>query len=126
MNQVDYLNGDNYPAGFSSLVKDKKISFSLFQKAIKLNSDLRKQINDIVDLGLCDYAFQINSEIIRSAKEKAEAQTTELMMKFLKGMDNYQLMKQVIHRNRIIRTLAQKDNLEQDEMLSRVKHLKAV
>jgi hypothetical protein len=126
MNQIDYFKGDNFPAGVCSLVKDRRISFSLFQKAIKLNTDLRKQIKDIVDLGLCDYAFQVNSEIIQTAKERAEAQTTELMMKFLKGMGNYQLMKRVIHRNRIIKALAQKDNMEHDELISRVKRLKAV
>ncbi|NVO21266.1 MAG: hypothetical protein HXX13_16310 [Bacteroidetes bacterium] len=126
MNQIDYLKGDNHPAGVFSLVEDRKISFTLFQKAIQLNADLRKQIKDIVDLGLCDYAFQVNSRIIQAAKDNAEAQSTELMMKFLKGMGNYQLMKRLIHRNRIIRLLAQKDNMEQDALISRVKHLKAV
>ena len=126
MNQIDYFNGDNFPAGVCSLVTDRGISFSLFQKAIKLNTDLRKQIKDIVDLGLCDYAFQVNSEIIRTARDRAEAQTTDLMMKFLNGMSNYQLMKRVIHRNRIIRLLAQKDIMEHDELLSRVKHMKVV
>ena len=126
MNQVDYFTEDNLPAGLCSIVKGRKISYSLFQKAIKVNSDLRRQIKDIVDLGLCDYAFRVNSEIIQFAKERAEAQTTELMMKFLNGMGNYQLMKKVIHRNRIIRLLAQKDSMEQDELLSRVKHLKVV
>jgi hypothetical protein len=126
MNQIDYLKGDNQPAGVFSLVEDRKISFTLFQKAIQLNADLRKQIKDIVDLGLCDYAFQVNSRIIQAAKANAEAQSTELMMKFLKGMGNYQLMKRLIHRNRIIRLLAQKDNMEQEALISRVKHLKAV
>jgi hypothetical protein len=126
MTQVDYLNGDNYPEDVYSIVKEKRISFSLFQKAIKLNTDLRRQIRDIVDLGLCDYAFQVNSEIIRAAKERAENQTTEIMMKFLNGMGNYQLLKRVIHRNRIIKTLAQKDILEHDELIGRVKRLKAV
>jgi len=126
MNQIDYFNGDNFPAGVFSFVKDRRISFSLFQKAIQLNTDLRKQIKDIVDLGLCDYAFQVNSEIIRAAKEQAEAQTNDLMMKFLNGMSNYQLMKRIIHRNRIIRLLAQKDLMEHDEMISRVKRFKVI
>jgi hypothetical protein len=78
----------------------------LFQKAIKVNSELRKQIKDIIDLGLCDYAFRVNAEIIQSARDSAETESTELMMKFLNGMGNYQLMKRVIHRNRMIRLLA--------------------
>lgn len=126
MNQVTYLKEDNQPAGICSIVKNRRISFSLFQKAIQLNTDLRKQVKDIVDLGLCEYAFQVNSEIIKAARERAEVQTTDIMMKFLKGMGNYQLMKRMIHRNRIIRLLAQKDRMEHDELLSKVKHLKVV
>lgn len=126
MTQVDYLKGDNNPAGICSIVKNRRISFSLFQKAIQLNTDLRRQVKDIVDLGLCEYAFQVNAEIIRAARERAEVQTTDIMMKFLNGMGNYQLMKRVIHRNRIIKLLSQKDCLEHDEMLSKVKHLKVV
>ncbi|MBK7030139.1 MAG: hypothetical protein IPH45_13435 [Bacteroidales bacterium] len=126
MKQVDYLSGDRYPEGVCNLVQGKKISFSLFQKAIKVNADLRQQIKDIVDLGLCEYAFRVNSEIIKAAKERAELQTTEIMMKFLKGAGNYQFMKHLIHRNRVIRLLAQKEIMEQDEFVNKVKKLKVV
>jgi hypothetical protein len=126
MKRIDYLNGDSYPQGVCSMIRGKKISYTLFQKAIKVNSELRKQVKDIIDLGLCEYAFRVNEEIIQIARENAEKQKTEIMMKFLEGMGNYQMMKRIIHRNRIIRLLAQKDLMEQDELLSRVKRLKAV
>ncbi len=126
MKQVNYLSEDHYPEGVCTIVKNRKISFALFQKAIKVNSELRQQIKDIVDLGLCEYAFRVNSEIIQSAKDKAEAQSTEIMMKFLKGAGNYQFLKHLIHRNRVIRLLAQKELREQDEFINRVKKLKAV
>jgi hypothetical protein len=126
MKQVNYLSEDRYPEGVCAIVKNRKISFALFQKAIKLNTELRQQIRDIVDLGLCEYAFRVNSEIITAAKEKAEAQSTEIMMKFLKGAGNYQFMKHLIHRNRVIRLLAQKELREQDEFLNRLKQLKVV
>jgi hypothetical protein len=126
MKRVDYLQGDNYPDGVCAIIKGRKISFALFQKAIKVNSDLRRQIKDIIDLGLCEYAFRVNEEIIQAAKERAEAQSTEIMMKFLNGMGNYQLLKRLVHRNRVIRILAMKDCMEQNEMLSRVKQLKVV
>lgn len=126
MKRIDYLKGDTYPEGVCAIVKGKTVSFSLFQKAIKVNSDLRRQINDIVDLGLCDYAFRVNAEIIQAAKERAEAQSTEIMMKFLNGMGNYHLLKRLVHRNRVIRLLAMRDSLEQSELLNRVKQLKVV
>jgi len=126
MKQVDYLKGENFPEGVCSFVKGRKISFALFQKAIKINIELRRQIKDIVDLGLCEYAFRVNSEIIQAARERAEVQSTEIMMKFLNGMGNYQLLKRLVHRNRVIRLLAQKDCMEHDEMLSRVTRLKVV
>lgn len=126
MKQVDYLHGDHYPEGICSIVKERKISFRLFQKAIKVNAELRRQVRDAVDLGLCEYAFRVNSEIINSARERAEKQTTEIMMKFLKGTSNYQLLKQLVHKNRVIRLLAQKDIMEQDELMHRVNNLKVI
>jgi hypothetical protein len=126
MKSVDYLTGDNYPDGVCALVKGRRISFALFQKAIKVNSDLRRQINDVIDLGLCEYAFKVNEEIIQAAKDRAEAQSTEIMMKFLNGMENYQMLKRLVHRNRVIRLLAMKDKIEQNELLCRVKPLKVV
>jgi hypothetical protein len=126
MRRIDYFKGNNYPDGICAIVKGRKISFTLFQKAIKVNSDLRKQIKDTIDLGLCEYAFRVNSEIIQAAKERAELQSTEILMKFLNGMENYQLLKRLVHRNRIIRLLAMKDAIEQKEMLCRVKELKVV
>jgi hypothetical protein len=126
MKQIDYLHGDHFPEGVCSIVKDRNISFRLFQKAIKVNAELRRQVRDAVDLGLCEYAFRVNSEIINSARERAEKQTTEIMMKFLKNASNYQLLKQLVHKNRVIRLLAQRDFMEQDELLHRVKKLKVV
>jgi hypothetical protein len=86
--------------------KNPRFSFSSFQKAIRSNSELRKQIEDIVDLGLFDYMLRQNTIYIQAVREKAEAETLELTMKFAYGADDYQKLKKMIHRNRIIRTLA--------------------
>jgi hypothetical protein len=41
------------------------------------------------------------------------------MLKFLNGMGNYQLLKRLVRKNRIIRLLANRDNREHEEMISR-------
>ena len=119
------MNTNNYPKDGSATVKSGspeksfRFSFSSFQKAIKTNSEVRKQIEDIVDFGLFDYALRRNSEFIQSVREKAEAETIELMMRFTKGVDDYQKLKKKIHRNRIIRTLALMDRKAQIELMNK-------
>ena len=119
------MNANNYPkeepASIKSGSSEKsyRFSFSSFQKAIKTNSEVRKQIEDIVDFGLFDYALRRNTAFIQSVREKAEAETIELMMRFTKGVDDYQRLKKKIHRNRIIRTLALMDQKAQIELMNR-------
>jgi hypothetical protein len=106
------MNANNYPIQNSASVmpgsnkKNFRFSFSSFQKAIRSNSEARKQIEDIVDLGLFDFMLRQNTIFIQAVREKAEAETIELTMKFAHGTDDYQKLKKMIHRNRIIRTLA--------------------
>ena len=119
------MNPNNYPKEDSTSVKScsseksYRFSFSSFQKAIKTNSEVRKQIEDIVDFGLFDYALRRNTAFIQSVREKAEAETIELMMRFTKGVDDYQKLKKKIHRNRIIRTLALMDRKAQIELMNK-------
>lgn len=124
MAQVNYLIGDQFPEEVRSIVKGGKISFTLFQKAIRINAELRQQVSDLVDLRLCDYAFRVNSEIINSARDNAEQQTSEIMLKFLNGMGNYQLLKRLVRKNRIIRLLANRDIREHEEMICRLNNLR--
>jgi hypothetical protein len=106
------MNTNNYPVQNSASVmpgsnkKNSRFSFSSFQKAIRSNSEVRKQIEDIVDLGLFDFMLRQNTLFIQAVREKAEAETIELTMRFAYGTDDYQKLKKMIHRNRIIRTLA--------------------
>jgi len=86
--------------------KNFRFSFSSFQKAITTNSELRKQIEDVVDLGLFEYMLRKNMIFIQAVREKAEAETLELTMRFASGTDDYLKLKKMIHKNRIIRTLA--------------------
>jgi len=119
------MNTNNYPAQDSAMAKPDsssknfRFSFSSFQKAIKSNSELRKQIEDIVDLGLFDYMLRQNTAFIQSVREKAEAETIELTMRFANGTDDYQKLKKRIHRNRIIRTLAIMDRKAQLELMTK-------
>lgn len=119
------MNTNNYPAQDSAMAKPDsssknfRFSFSSFQKAIKSNSELRKQIEDIVDLGLFDYMLRQNTAFIQSVREKAEAETIELTMRFANGTDDYQKLKKRIHRNRIIRTLAIMDRKAQLELMNK-------
>ncbi|MDO9255180.1 MAG: hypothetical protein Q7U54_06680 [Bacteroidales bacterium] len=106
------MNTNNYPVQNSASLmpgsnqKNFRFSFSSFQKAIRSNSEARKQIEDIVDLGLFDFMLRQNTIFIQAVREKAEAETIELTMRFAYGIDDYQKLKKMIHRNRIIRTLA--------------------
>jgi len=110
----DFVHSKSNPAE-----KNFRFSFSSFQKAIRSNSELRKQIEDIVDLGLFDYMLRQNTTFIQSVREKAEAETLELTMRFAHGTDDYQKLKKMIHRNRIIRTLAIMDRNAQFELLNK-------
>ena len=116
---------NNYPLQDSaqtksdSSVRNFRFSFSSFQKAIKSNSEVRKQIEDIVDLGLFDYILRRNTAFIQAVREKAEAETIELTMRFANGSQDYQKLKKMIHRNRIIRTLAIMDRKAQFELLNK-------
>ena len=124
MKTINYLEEDDVHTRICSLKKSYRISFSSFQKAIKSNSIMRKQVEDIVDLGLYEYAFRQNTELIRSACEKAETETIELMMQFVSGVGNYLALSKIIHRNRVIKTLATKDRKEHSELINRITHLK--
>jgi hypothetical protein len=106
-----------------SSVKNSRFSFSSFQKAIRENSELRKQVRDIVDLGLFEYAIQRNSAFIQSIREKAEAESLDLMMRFAKGIDDYTKLEKKIHKNRIIRTLAIMDRKAQMEIMNKFNRL---
>ena len=125
MNPNNYSTHYTPPVMSGSTEKNFRFSFSSFQKAIKSNSELRKQIGDIVDLGLFDYMLRQNTIYIQSIREKAEAETIELTMKFAKGTDDYQKLKRMIHRNRIIRTLAIMDRKAQFELLNKLNPFKA-
>jgi hypothetical protein len=122
MNTLNYLQEDTILTGICSVKSKQKVSFASFQKAIMENSELRKQIEDIVDLGLFEYAFRRNTAFIQSVRAKAEAETIQLMMQFVNGADDYQLLKNIIHRNRVIRTLAIKDRRDQRELINKVTH----
>lgn len=119
MNISKYPTQDSAPAIYSSSEKNFRFSFSAFQKAIRSNSELRKQIEDIVDLGLFDYMLRQNTTLIQSVREKAETETIELTMQFANGTDDYQKLKKMIHRNRIIRTLAIMDRKAQSELFNK-------
>ena len=123
MNTNDYCRLDTTNAQSIVTEKSYRFSFSSFQKAIKSNSELRKQIKDIVDFGLFDYALRRNTAFIQSVRDKAEAETIELMMRFTNGVDDYQKLKKMIHRNRIIRTLAIMDRKAQLELMNKFKRL---
>ena len=126
MNTSEYLLQEKPLAGHYSAKKISKISFSSFQKIILANSAMRKQVKDIVDLALFDFAIQQNMAAIESFRQRAEAETVQLLMKFVKGVSNYQLFSKTIHRNRIIKTLAALDRKDQEEMIQNVTHLRAV
>lgn len=124
MDTVSFLEQDNAQTYVGAVKKSIRISFSAFRKAIIANSELRKQIDDIVDLGLLEFAFRKNTAFIQSVREKAEAETFELMMQFVNGSGDYQFLRSIIHRNRVIRTLAIKDRKDQADLIKKVTHLK--
>jgi len=97
-------------------------SFLTFLKAIKANSEIRKQIRDIVDLGLFEYAISKNNAFIRSVQQKAENESLELMMHFTKGAGDFQKLKKRIHKNRVIKTLAMLDRKYQSDMVDKLTH----
>jgi len=126
MNTSHYLVQEQPQARQHSAKKSSKISFSAFQKLILANTEMRKQVKDIVDLALYDYALKQNERMIQSIKQKAETETIRLMMGFLYGVSDYQALSKVIHRNWVIKTLAALDRKDQLELMDRVTHLKAV
>lgn len=119
MNTLKNPMEDFAHAELNSSEKNFRFSFSSFQKAIRSNSELRKQIEDIVDLGLFDYMLRRNTEYIQSVRQKAETETTELLMRFAYGTHDYHKLQKRIHRNRIIRTLAIMDRKAQFEMINK-------
>ena len=126
MNTSEYLLQEKPQAGQIIVKKTSKISFTSFQKIILANSEMRKQVKDIVDLALFDFALEQNTAMVESMRERAEAETVNLMMQFVKGVHNYQLFSKTIHRNRIIKTLAALDKKDQAEMLNRITHSVAI
>jgi len=119
------LNEETVLTESRSSKKNSRFSFSSFQKAINENSEVRKRVKDIVDLGLFDYALRRNTAFIQAVCEKAEAESIELMMRFTNGVDDYQAMKRKIHKNRIIRTLAVMDRKAQMKFMSKFERLSA-
>ena len=120
------MNATNFPQKDTSYARsfnsesNFRFSFSSFQKAIKSNSEVRKQIEDIVDLGLFDYVLRRNTAFIQSVREKAENETFELLMRFTNGAGDYQKLKKMIHRNRLIRTLAIMDRKAQLDLVNKL------
>jgi len=123
MNTISLNQTDNLHNGIASVKNSYSASFLSFKKALLANTELRRQIRDIVDLGLMEYAYRRNTLFIDAVRKKAEAETMELMMQFVKGADNYQALRKIIQRNRIIKTLANKDMSDHKELLTRVTRL---
>ena len=126
MNTIYYQEEGNPRVSINVLEKSYKFSFSSFQKAIMSNSELRKQIDDIVDLGLFEYALRKNTSFIQNSRAKAEAETMELLMQFVNGVGDYSVIREILHRNRIVRALAIKDRKDQRELINKVTHKKAL
>jgi hypothetical protein len=122
MNNTTDLTQNIAPSECISLEKKNRFSFSSFEKAIRSNLEVRKQIDDIVDLGLFDYMLRRNTAFIQAVREKAEAETLQLTMRFAYGTNDYQKLKKMIHRNRIIRTLAIMDRKAQFELINKLNH----
>jgi hypothetical protein len=106
--------------------KNSKISFSSFQRLVETNSLMRKQVRDLVDLALFDAALKQNNAIIDSIRQKAESETIRIMMHFTKGVSHYMLFSKIIHRNRIIKTLANLNMNDHQQMLERISSRLAV
>ena len=123
MNTINLNQTDNSQNGIATVKNSYSASFLSFKKALLANTELRRQIRDIVDLGLMEYAYRRNTLFIDAVRKKAEAETIELMMQFVKGADNYQALRKIIQRNRIIKTLANKDMSDHKELLTRVTRL---
>jgi hypothetical protein len=123
MNTINLNQADNSQNGIATVKNSYSASFLSFKKALLANTELRRQIRDIVDLGLMEYAYRRNTLFIDAVRKKAEAETMELMMQFVKGADNYQALRKIIQRNRIIKTLANKDMSDHKELLTRVTRL---
>ena len=123
MNTIKLNQEDNSKNGIVSVKNTYSASFLSFKKALLANTELRRQIRDIVDLGLMEYAYRRNTSFIDAVRKKAEAETMDLMMQFVKGADNYQALRKIIQRNRIIKTLANKDMSDHKELLTRVTRL---
>jgi hypothetical protein len=123
MNTIKLNQEDNSKNGIVLVKNTYSASFLSFKKALLANTELRRQIRDIVDLGLMEYAYSRNTSFIDAVRKKAEAETMDLMMQFVKGADNYQALRKIIQRNRIIKTLANKDMSDHKELLTRVTRL---
>jgi hypothetical protein len=110
------------PVKTSSSERRDSFSFLTFRKAIKANSEIRRQIRDIVDLGLFEYAFRKNNDFIQSVLQNTEKESLELMMRFTNGVDDFQKLQDRIHKNRIIRILAMRDKKDQTELIQKLTH----
>ena len=120
MNSSNQKSAENSNSKSLLARNNHPVSFISFKRAIVANTELRKQIKDIVDLGLFEYAYRRNVSYIESVRRKAEAETMELMMQFVNGADNYQKLQKIIQRNRIIKTLANKDMNDHEKLINRV------
>jgi hypothetical protein len=122
MNTLNYPEEGNLQDSIFVAERKYKFSFSSFQKAVIANCELRKQIDDIVDLGLFEFAFRKNTEFIQKARARAEDDSVKLLMQFVNGVGDYNLVRRIIHRNRVIRALAIKDRKDQRELIKRLTH----
>lgn len=120
MNTIYFNQADNSQNGIASIKNSYSVSFLSFKKALLANTELRRQIRDIVDFALMEQAYRRNTLFIDAVRKKAEAETMNLMMQFVKGAGNYQALHKIIQRNRIIKTLASKDLNDHKELLARV------
>ena len=107
------------PVSAAKAPKTRRISFAAFQKLILANTQMRKQVRDIVDLALFDYAIRQNMELIRAAQMQAEKEAIELMMLFSVGLSDVKLFSRLVHQNRVVKTLARLDVKDHEELVKR-------
>lgn len=119
MNTSNYLVQEQPQTSNNPVKKSGKISFSSFQKMILANSEMRKQVKDVIDLALFDYAFQHNMEAIEAMRESADAESIQLMMQVLHSVADYQSLSKKIHRNWVIKTLAAHDKRDHAELIKK-------
>lgn len=120
MNTLNYLVQEHLQTSNNPVKKSGNISFSSFKKLILANSEMRKQVRNVIDLALYDYAFQQNMEAIEAMRESADSESIELMMQVLQSVADYQSLSKKIHRNWVIKTLVAHDRRDHAELIKKV------